>query len=230
MYNYRNLLGYKDAKPPEQTYFDHCRPRIDPVVCVNVLSAFHKHGRYGILPLTLSWVRDVLLHRAYLKGTRYYNSPEAFLFFLWRLCIISNDESIKALKPLLKARVKERIGANADALALAMRLLTSISVGITDVGIDYEALVTAQCDDGGWPAGCLYRFGSSGLSVGNRGFVTALALNAIRAYSVAKTKNKKHHFLYMSKVCRYINERVQNHYRWQTLVQNRERIHYCSTN
>ncbi|OBZ70946.1 Alpha-D-glucose-1-phosphate phosphatase YihX [Grifola frondosa] len=55
-----------------QTYFDRSRPRMDPFVCVNVLSLFYSHGRGSELPNTLDWVHEVLFHRAYIGGSRYY--------------------------------------------------------------------------------------------------------------------------------------------------------------
>ncbi|MCJ1252112.1 hypothetical protein MMC30_009350 [Trapelia coarctata] len=70
---------------PRQTYFTHTRPRLDSVVCVNVLHLFYKHGRSQQLGPTLAWVHAVLLHRAYTDGTLYYPSPNTFLYFLSRL-------------------------------------------------------------------------------------------------------------------------------------------------
>ncbi|KAL4905348.1 hypothetical protein BDW74DRAFT_177722 [Aspergillus multicolor] len=67
------------------TYFDRSRLRVDPIVCINVLRLFHKYGRGSELAETLSWVRDVLRTRAYIDGTRYYATPEAFLYTLSRL-------------------------------------------------------------------------------------------------------------------------------------------------
>ena len=36
-----------------------------------------------------------------------------------------------------------------------------------------------QEEDGGWPSGWFYKYGSSGVRIGNRGFTTALAINAL---------------------------------------------------
>jgi hypothetical protein len=86
----------------------------------------------------------VLRHRAYLDGTRYYATAECFLFFASRLLDSSNDEDLHSLlKPLLKERVRERIGTAGDALALAMRILTCSSVGVRDE-VDLRALLPLQ--------------------------------------------------------------------------------------
>jgi len=69
-----------------QTYFDRSRTRTDPVVCVNVTHMFYYH-RYTtplLLP-TEDYIVSVLQNRAYMNGTRYYSSPDAFLFFFSRL-------------------------------------------------------------------------------------------------------------------------------------------------
>lgn len=125
---------------------------------------------------------EVLLHRAYLEGTRYYSTPESFLFFLSRFIgsTTTHPELGQYFTPLLRERIQERIGAEGDALALAMRILVCRAVGLRDE-IDLRALLPLQCDDGGWEASWIYKYGSSGISIGNRGLTTAFAINAIRA-------------------------------------------------
>lgn len=189
-----------------QTYFDHRRPRFDPVVCVNALSLFYAYGRGAQLQRTLSWVHEVLLNRAYLDGTRYYETAECFLFFLSRLLSTSGDPDLHSLlKPLLKERVQERIGADGDSLALAMRILVCDFVGVRDE-VDLRTLLTLQCEDGGWEVGWMYKYGSSGISIGNRGLATALAIKAVEAMSlpelptpvpVSPTSPKRSSFLNM---------------------------------
>ncbi|KAG6869126.1 hypothetical protein C0993_001691 [Termitomyces sp. T159_Od127] len=169
------------------TYFDHRRPRFDPIVCVNALSLFYSYGRGSELKKTLQWVQEVLRNRAYLEGTRYYDTPECFLFFTGRLLASSGDQELHAmLKPLLKERVQERIGAQGDALALAMRIIVSDFVGIRNE-IDLRALLPLQCEDGGWEIGWMYKYGSSGIRIGNRGLTTALAIKAVEAMGTPPT-------------------------------------------
>lgn len=164
-----------------QTYFDHRRPRFDPVVCVNALSLFYTYGRGHELQRTLEWVQEVLLNRAYLEGTRYYESAECFLYFVSRLLASTGDPDLHVmLKPLLRDRVQERIGADGDALALAMRILACDFVGVRNE-IDLRALLPLQCEDGGWEIGYIYKYGSSGIRIGNRGLATALAIKAIES-------------------------------------------------
>jgi len=107
--------------------------------------------------------------------------PNVSCFFASRLLDSSNDAELHyLLEPLLKERVQERIGAEGDALALAMRILACASVGVRDE-VDLRTLLPLQCEDGGWEIGWVYKYGSSGIKIGNRGLTTALAVNAIEA-------------------------------------------------
>ncbi|KAH9959682.1 hypothetical protein BC827DRAFT_1156239 [Russula dissimulans] len=138
------------------TYFDPERLRTDPVVALNILSLFYSRGRGHEVAHTLDWVLCVLGHRAYLDGTRYYETGECFPFFASRLLRSGRNDP-----PLLRPRVLEWAGCSGDALALAMRVIAGAE------------------EDGGWEAGWVYKYGTSGVKIGNRGLTTALALNAI---------------------------------------------------
>ena len=166
-----------------QTYFDHTRPRLCPVVEVNILCLFAQHNRLNDLQPALSWLHGILLHRAYLDGCRYYTSPDLFCYLLARMLRRSppslNSQPLYAqLLPLLITRLAERRGLAGDALSLAMRVVACNWNGIVDE-VDLERLRALQMEDGGWEAGELYRFPSSGLPVGNRGVTTALAVQAL---------------------------------------------------
>ncbi|KAH0536546.1 hypothetical protein FGG08_006596 [Glutinoglossum americanum] len=184
MMEYTNADGIIQAwhwLPLLLTYFDHSRPRFDPVVCTNVLSLFYSYGRGHQLNQTFQWVYEVLLNRAYLDGTRYYCTPESFLFFLSRFIRLSDSPELhQYIKPLLLERIRERIGANGDAMALAMRILVCKSLGISDE-VDARSLLPLQCEDGGWELCWMYQHPSTGIRVGSRGLTTALAINALSA-------------------------------------------------
>ena len=59
-----------------------------------------------------------------------------------------------------------------------MRLITCASVGVPN-DVDMRKLLSMQCEDGSWEGGCLFRFGTTGLRVCNRGLTTALAVKAV---------------------------------------------------
>ena len=169
---------------PRQIYFDPERAHTDPVVSLNVLSLFYSRGRGHELASTLDWVLGVLAHRAYLDGTRYYETAECFLFFAARLLRTARDDAglQTHLAPLLRERVLERAGCPGNALALAMRVMAGAAIGLR-MERDLEALLPLQWEDGGWEPSWVYRYGSTGgrLKLGNRGLTTAFALNAIAA-------------------------------------------------
>ncbi|TBU22525.1 HAD-like protein [Dichomitus squalens] len=174
------ILSFRNRDGIVQTYFDRARPRIDPVVCVNVLAFFHINGRGHDLAEVLEWVYDVLSHRAYESGTLYYHSGDAFLYFLSRM--IQMCPSLRErFGGLLAARVLERYGIEGDSLALAMRIYSAASIGLHDIA-DYRKLLAMQQEDGSWPTGWFYRNGSSGILTGNQGLTTAIAVSAIHAY------------------------------------------------
>ena len=123
----------------------------------------------------------MLEHRAYVDGTRYYETAECFLYFSARLLHKVRDEALHArLAQLLRERVLERAGCAGDALALAMRMIAGAAVGLR-LERDLAALLPLQYEDGGWGPSWIYKYGSSGIKIGNRGLTTALALNAIAA-------------------------------------------------
>ena len=150
------------------------------VVTANVLACFYRSGRGHRLAHTLQQVHDAILNRSYINGTRYYPSADCCLGFFARLLQFgADDHNLQAtMGPLLKSRLQERVGENGNALDLAMRVLACDSLGI-ECSADREALLRSQCQDGGWEAGWLCSYGSTGVKIGNRGVTTAFALKAI---------------------------------------------------
>ncbi|KAI0089935.1 HAD-like domain-containing protein [Irpex rosettiformis] len=176
------MLAFKSPDGIIEMYFDHNRRRTDAVVCLNALTLFYAQGRGSDLSITESWVFDVLKNRAYIDGTRYYALAECFLYLLSRLLKKAGDDKLRErFLPLLKEHLQERVGAPGNAVALAMRIVACAYVGIRDE-TDTRRLLTMQLEDGSWEAGTLYKYGKSGIGIGNAGFTTALALEAV--YSV----------------------------------------------
>ena len=164
-----------------QVYFDRKKPRSDPIVSANVLTCFYSFGRGHDpgLQLTLQLVRDTLLYREYLKGTHYYPSPDFCLFFIGRLLQSSNDDYLQSmLGSLFKERIQERVGQSGNALDIAVRIILCKRLDL-DCGNDCQTLLTMQCEDGGWEAGWMYAYGSTGVKIGNRGVTTAMAIKAL---------------------------------------------------
>ena len=194
------MLTYLNKDGIIQTYFDPTRPRIgkvtppthfclifnidtmtslDPIVCVNVLTLFYKYGRGDELDSTLEWVYSVLLHRAYLDGTLYYDGADTFLFFLSRLLRVAPIVRAR-FTPLFTERCLERFGTEGDALALAMRITACMAVNFKSQ-VDYERLLKLQEEDGSFPLAYMFKYGGTGVLIGNKGLTTALSLKAIEA-------------------------------------------------
>ncbi|KAJ5835981.1 HAD-superfamily hydrolase subfamily IA variant 3 [Penicillium robsamsonii] len=175
------MLNNVDEDGLLKFYLDTSRPRVDAVICVNILTLFCMYKRGYQLPETLNWIYDILLNRAYMNGTRYYTTPEWFLYYMNRLLSRSNDQILRVrFEDLLRTRVIERIGAEGDALCLAMRLCVCNSLGIKNRP-DLETLAASQCKDGGWEPSLMYLIPGSSRRLGNRGVTTAFAVKALQS-------------------------------------------------
>ena len=82
------------------------------------------------------------------------------------------------LSSLLKERIQERVGQSGSALDIAMRILVCRWLDL-DYGGDGHTLRNMQWDDGGWDAGWMVKYGSTGIKIGNRGVTTAMAIRAL---------------------------------------------------
>ncbi|KAJ6564821.1 hypothetical protein B0H19DRAFT_942055, partial [Mycena capillaripes] len=128
----------------------------------NVLHVFYKFRRQSEVQLTRQWVSDVLRNRAYLDGTRYYETAEFFLYFLVHLLLSTHDTALHdELGPLLREHLSERIGIAGDALQLAMGIVACNAIDLPD-DVDRRMLLTLQCEDGGFEIGWMYKIPSSG--------------------------------------------------------------------
>lgn len=131
----------------------------------------------------------MLLDRSYLQGTRYYPSADCCLGFIGRLLRSSSDPHLQmTLGPLLKSRVRERVGAGGSALDLAMRIVTCAQMGVA-CHDDRRALLSMQHADGSWEPGWMYQYGSTGVKIGNRAVTTAMAVAALSTRDKTTEKN-----------------------------------------
>jgi FMN phosphatase YigB (HAD superfamily) len=161
------------------TYFDESRPRVDPIVEVNVVRFFYHYKRGTDVQHELKYVRNVLLNRAYIDGTPAYNTSDPFLFFL--SCLIHDNPDAAELRSLqgpIAAALRERVGQRNDSFAVATRVLACQTMGVwADPDIAY--LKTLQDSDGGWEMGWVCRYGRTKKRIGSRGVPTAYAIKAL---------------------------------------------------
>ncbi|RDA83658.1 hypothetical protein CP532_4668 [Ophiocordyceps camponoti-leonardi (nom. inval.)] len=171
-----------------QVYFSPSRNRLDPAVCINALRLYAHHDRYETpsLSATKTYVLETLLQRRYLSGTRYYPSPDVFLYFLAHLV-----RHIPLGRPLLRGPLAERFHRPADALSLAMRLEACRLVGVEPPAAERKRLLAMQRPDGSFDPGWLCKFGRSAVRIGNRGLTTALAVRAIEAAAAGMSDDHK---------------------------------------
>ncbi|KAK7992726.1 HAD-like protein [Apiospora saccharicola] len=174
-----------------KVYFDATRDRTDPTVCVNVVRLFYTYGR-GLdagLAATTQWIQDVLLHRAYENGTRYYHQPDVFLYFFARLLRENPGSDLcRRYGALLRERLRERVNLTADPLALGMRVLACHYMGMRNE-TDLKQLLAKQQADGSFGIGWLCQYGKTGVKLGHQGLTAALAVKAIEAMSGAGHKS-----------------------------------------
>ncbi|MBU1350207.1 methyltransferase domain-containing protein [Patescibacteria group bacterium] len=172
-----SILEFQDDKGKVQVWLSHEREnRLDHVVGTNAVYLAHLLGREAEIRRTEEWIESVLDSEEYLKGSRYYSSPDSFLYFLNRLTKFPKFET--KLKTKLKQHVARRIGSTEYPLDLAMRTILADDLGI-DNGAEKQKLLSMQAQDGSWPIDSLYREGTKPRYFGNKSVPTALALQAI---------------------------------------------------
>jgi hypothetical protein len=86
---------------------------------------------------------------------------------------------VTASKPLLAARLTERIGTTGEAAAQALRVIMSRTLRIPNT-TDYERLLATQRPDGSWDPSPAWLQVATGATGYNRALDTAFAAQAIR--------------------------------------------------
>ncbi|KAF2847659.1 HAD-like protein [Plenodomus tracheiphilus IPT5] len=166
-----------------QTYFCEKRPRVCSVVLVNVIRAFYHYGRGSDVRPEVQYVRSILENRGYVDGALEYFSAESFLYFV--SCLVEANPSAREIQTLrrpLVAALRERVGRREDSFATAARVLACQTVGVWAAS-DVAYLKELQNVDGGWEVGWVCRYGRSKKRIGNRGVVTAFAIQALEQAS-----------------------------------------------
>ncbi len=182
------ILTNTDEHGVVETYFDPTGERggiVDPVVCANVLFLAHQLGRGDEFKATLEFVHRVLIEEDYLDGTRYYHSPDSFLYFVGRVVHHAPETHALLLEPLKEA-VRKRQGQTSYVIDVAQRVLLSTWLGIDDGG-ELRRLAQMQTGGGTWDADALFRYGRKKIYFGGRVLGTAFAMAAIEQ-GLAKPK------------------------------------------
>ncbi|KAF4619081.1 hypothetical protein G7Y89_g14766 [Cudoniella acicularis] len=174
------MLKYKSVDGITQSYFDHSRPRVDSVICCNVLRLFYRYHRGHEVQETFQWVESVLIQRAYLEGTKYYTAAESFLY--WLAKFVEENASVSGIEDRfrepLKARLSERVNMPGNTMSVSLRARACQMMKI-DASADVKQLLEMQESDESWRAGWWCKFGSKSIDIENPGLVTALAVKVI---------------------------------------------------
>jgi hypothetical protein len=166
----------------------------DPAVALNALYALklaaHEGLRdpQGVIGQTMDFAAAHLLSGRYRQGTRYYPSPDTFLYFASCLCRRFPEVNRRLREPLTgalieRSRAARQPGGPADpqsALNLAQRTLTAANLDV-DLGTIRQqlALTQEQAEDGSWPAAPLFSMGKRKIFFGSKPLTTVFALAAL---------------------------------------------------
>ncbi len=172
------IISFQNADKIIQVWLSHERKNyLDPVVAANALYFASLLGRASELSATQDWLLKVCESEAYLNGSRYYQSPDAFLYFMGRLCIFEHLK--KQLSSILVEQLNKRIGSSSFTMDLAMRSALANTLGIQN-NDEKAQLLKLQNTDGSWPADALFHYGSHRHYFGSKALTTAICLDALR--------------------------------------------------
>ena len=175
------ILNNRSQSGVIETYFDPTGERagiVDAVVCCNVLFLAHQLNRAPEARATIEHVRRVLIEETFLEGTRYYHSPDTFLFFLGRVVHCFPGETEELFLEPLKAAIKKRLGIPGNTIDMAQRVLLCAWFGIDDEG-EAERLLEAREGNGLWANDALFRYGRKKVYFGSQVMATAFAMAAV---------------------------------------------------
>ncbi len=152
-------------------------PQTDPIVSINAEILAVMLGKRNISERNRSFIINHLKSGRYWQGTRYYHSPDAFLYFLTRLSKY-DQQFANQIFPSLQAAAYERRQTTCHPLDLAHRLIVFGWTGI-DYGFELEKLLSLQQQDGSLPADAMFRFGAVRGYFGSQYLSTAFFIKAL---------------------------------------------------
>lgn len=176
----RKILANTDQAGIVSVYFTDQPSRkdiIDPTVCANALHFVALMDVHEGTAPSEEFLLETLHTRAYESGTRYYPSPDAFLYFLSRL-VGSFPERYPQFAVPLRHAVLERQGANDRPLERAFRIAAADLLALP-AHRERAQLSALQRRDGGWPADVFFRYGRSQKYFGSEALTTAFSLRAL---------------------------------------------------
>ncbi|MBI5389284.1 hypothetical protein HZB01_02800 [Candidatus Woesearchaeota archaeon] len=175
------VVGNIDGDGVIKVYFDPEKyGRVnwrDHVALANVLYLLNLDKRVGEAFPSLVYVSDALRKGDYENGSRYYQSPDMFLYALGRLMKFPEMKSL--FEDGLKKELSRRIGQTEYPLDLAMRVTTAKVVGLEN-GEERRKLMSMVRIDGSFPPDAIYHYGSKAGYFGSSFITTVFAIEALR--------------------------------------------------
>ncbi len=161
-----------------QVYFEPCSKenQIDHASAVNILTFLNLIGKGKQAQKTEDWVLEQLETNEYSKGSRYYHSPDTFLYFLGRMVEQCPNMKDRFREPLKKA-VQSRVGMTEASIEMAMRSTTLTRLG--EKPTELNKLLEMQKEDGGWDSNSIYHYGGKVGYFGSRAITTTFVVEAI---------------------------------------------------
>ncbi|MFF1343324.1 hypothetical protein ACFVYT_36710 [Streptomyces sp. NPDC058290] len=165
----------------------------DAVACANALYTVQLCGNLAAAATQFTvashrYLTDHLISGRYLAGTRYYPSPDAFLYALSRLCARFPASARVLSAPLQQAMDAREATESAtaptsgpgNALGIALRTLAADNLSRPAGQAERRLhLVQAQQGDGSWPACPYYRMGRFPVYFGSSYLTSVFALKAL---------------------------------------------------
>nr|PPQ61993.1 hypothetical protein C5F59_39080 [Streptomyces sp. QL37] len=182
------MVYWEDGKEPSTLRRGR---KHDAVACTNALYTVQMAPRpvtgqaLAVIEATTLYLRDHLSSGRYLAGTRYYPSPDAFLYAVARLCsrfpASAQVLAAPARQALAEREATAAVRVPVSALDIALRTLAADHLGLS-AGQDRHRtwLASAQCADGSWPAAAYYRMGRFPVYFGSSYLTTVFAMAALR--------------------------------------------------
>lgn len=177
------ILSNTDVNGIIQVYFQPERQgranRIDHVALADIFYFLNLVGRGKDALVSQNFVSEHLENKTYLEGSRYYHSPDVFLYFLSRL--MRFPKMRERFHASLRREVQSRFSSTDFPLDVAMRVTIANILGI-DSTSEKEKLLAMRDKNGVWPSDAIYRYGGSGGVEGYFGssyISTSFALEAL---------------------------------------------------
>jgi hypothetical protein len=165
--------------------------RIDAAVCANALYLFYLLGRESDLKESENYMVEHINGDCFDRGTRYYPSPDMFLFFASRLTR-DFERPRKLFGACVRRRIEQRLGnPRSHVLEEAARVAAAENVGLF-AERELLDLAASQREDGSWNAAPCFRFGRTARYFGSEHLSTGLAVRALTS-GVLETRSYRHH-------------------------------------